>query len=84
MPDSQALADLNSRRQLGFPQWRRCSSFNDHRILLGGRITWLYAAHNPQLKAAVAWYGKLTGDKSLNSPKQPVDIATDLNVPASG
>ncbi|MFO6425658.1 hypothetical protein ACLBOM_01445 [Escherichia coli] len=23
----------------------------------------MYAAHNPQLKAAVAWYGKLTGDK---------------------
>ncbi|MDI8841792.1 dienelactone hydrolase family protein, partial [Salmonella enterica subsp. enterica serovar Anatum] len=34
----------------------------------GGRITWLYAAHNPQLKAAVAWYGKLVGDTSLNSP----------------
>ncbi|MEI5056548.1 dienelactone hydrolase family protein, partial [Pseudomonas aeruginosa] len=50
----------------------------------GGRITWLYAAHNPQLKAAVAWYGKLTGDKSLNSPKQPVDIATDLNAPILG
>ncbi|MDT1908972.1 fructose-bisphosphatase class II, partial [Acinetobacter baumannii] len=43
----------------------------------GGRITWLYAAHNPQLKAAVAWYGKLVGEKSLNSPKHPVDIAVD-------
>ncbi|WP_254908439.1 dienelactone hydrolase family protein, partial [Salmonella enterica] len=40
-----------------------------------------YAAHNPQLKAAVAWYGKLVGDTSLNSPKHPVDIATDLNAP---
>ena len=60
-----------------------------HRLMItgfcwGGRITWLYAAHNPQLKAAVAWYGKLTGDKSLNSPKQPVDIATDLNAPVLG
>ncbi len=32
----------------------------------------------------MAWYGKLTGDKSLNSPKQPVDIATDLNAPVLG
>lgn len=32
----------------------------------------LYAAHNPQLKAAVAWYGKLVGDTSLNSPKHPL------------
>ncbi len=47
-------------------------------------VSRLYAAHNPQLKAAVAWYGKLTGDKSLNSPKQPVDIATDLNAPVLG
>jgi len=23
----------------------------------GGRIVWMYAAHNPNLKAAVAWYG---------------------------
>ena len=23
----------------------------------GGRIVWLYAAHNPKLKAGVAWYG---------------------------
>lgn len=50
----------------------------------GGRITGLYAAHNPQLKAAVAWYGKLVGDKTLNSPKHPVDIATDLNAPFWG
>ncbi|MGP2690272.1 dienelactone hydrolase family protein, partial [Serratia nevei] len=49
-----------------------------------GRITWLYAAHNPQLKAAVAWYGKLVGEKTLNSPKQPVDVATHLSAPVLG
>ncbi|WP_348260389.1 dienelactone hydrolase family protein, partial [Salmonella enterica] len=43
-----------------------------------------YAAHNPQLKAAVACYGKLVGDTSLNSPKHPLDIATDLNAPVLG
>ncbi len=36
------------------------------------------------MKAAVAWYGKLVGEKTLNSPKQPVDIATDLNAPVLG
>lgn len=50
----------------------------------GGRIAWLYAAHNPQLKAAVAWYGKLAGDKSLNCPKHPVDIAVNLSAPVLG
>ncbi len=69
--------------------WASRNGGDVHRLMItgfcwGGRITWLYAAHNPQLKAAVAWYGKLTGDKSLNSPKQPVDIATDLNAPVLG
>ena len=44
----------------------------------------LYAAHNPQLKAAVARYGKLVGEKTLNSPKQPVDVATHLSAPVLG
>jgi carboxymethylenebutenolidase len=43
-----------------------------------------HAAHKPQLKAAVAWYGKLVGEKTLNSPKHPVDIAVDLNAPVCG
>lgn len=81
VPDSQVLADLDH-----VASWASRNGGDVHRLMItgfcwGGRITWLYAAHNPQLKAAVAWYGKLTGDKSLNSPKQPVDIATDLNAP---
>ncbi len=84
VPDSQVLADLDH-----VASWASRNGGDVHRLMItgfcwGGRITWLYAAHNPQLKAAVAWYGKLTGDKSLNSPKQPVDIATDLNAPVLG
>jgi carboxymethylenebutenolidase len=41
----------------------------------GGRITWLYAAHNPKVKAGVAWYGRLMGDATPNTPKHPIDIA---------
>ncbi len=83
VPDSQVLADLDH-----VASWASRNGGDVHRLMItgfcwGGRIT-LYAAHNPQLKAAVAWYGKLTGDKSLNSPKQPVDIATDLNAPVLG
>lgn len=84
VPDSQVLVDLDH-----VASWASRNGGDVHRLMItgfcwGGRITWLYAAHNPQLKAAVAWYGKLTGDKSLNSPKQPVDIATDLNAPVLG
>ena len=84
VPDSQVLADLDH-----VASWASRNGGDAHRLMItgfcwGGRITWLYAAHNPQLKAAVAWYGKLVGDKTLNSPRHPVDIATDLNAPVLG
>ncbi|KAB8151345.1 dienelactone hydrolase family protein, partial [Raoultella ornithinolytica] len=84
VPDAQVLADLDH-----VASWAARHGGDAHRLLItgfcwGGRITWLYAAHNPQLKAAVAWYGKLVGEKSLNSPKHPVDIAVDLNAPVLG
>ena len=84
VPDSQVLADLDH-----VASWAYRHGGDAHRLLItgfcwGGRITWLYAAHNPQLKAAVAWYGKLVGEKTLNSPKHPVDVAVDLNAPVLG
>ncbi len=50
----------------------------------GGNITWMYAAHNPKLKAGVAWYGKVSGDKKPDQPLFPLDIANDLRVPVLG
>ncbi len=84
VPDAQVLADLDH-----VASWASRNGGDAHRLMLtgfcwGGRIAWLYAAHNPQLKAAVAWYGKLLGDKTLNSPKHPVDVATDLTAPVLG
>ena len=84
VPDAQVLADLDH-----VASWAARNGGNAHQLLVtgfcwGGRIAWLYAAHNPQLKAAVAWYGKLVGEKSLNSPRHPVDIATELTAPVLG
>jgi len=46
----------------------------------GGYATWMYAAHNPALKAAVAWYGS---DRKISDliPQNPADIAGDLQCP---
>ncbi|WP_435928254.1 dienelactone hydrolase family protein [Dryocola sp. BD613] len=84
VPDAQVLADLDH-----VANWAARNGGNAHRLMItgfcwGGRIAWLYAAHNPQLKAAVAWYGKLVGEKTLNSPYHPVDIAVNLNAPVLG
>ncbi|OHX11265.1 dienelactone hydrolase family protein [Chromobacterium sphagni] len=50
----------------------------------GGRQSWLYAARNPALKAAAAWYGKLEGPVTDNMPRHPLDIVADLKVPVLG
>ncbi len=50
----------------------------------GGRIAWLYAAHNPSLRAAIPWYGRLDGEHTPNHPRWPVDVAGELKVPALG
>ena len=50
----------------------------------GGRQTWLYAIHNPQVKAAVAWYGPLAGNTDELRPKRVMDLLPDLKVPLLG
>ena len=50
----------------------------------GGRITWLYAAHSPQVKAGVAWYGRVVGQSSPLTPKHPVDVVGSLHGPVLG
>jgi carboxymethylenebutenolidase len=49
----------------------------------GGRITWL-SATLPQVKAGVAWYGRVIGEKTEGNPRHPIDIAADLKAPVLG
>jgi len=50
----------------------------------GGRITWLYTAHNPKVKAGVAWYGRVVGDKNAMNPSHPIDVVARINAPVLG
>ncbi|CAI0898903.1 Carboxymethylenebutenolidase [Serratia entomophila] len=84
VPDRQVLSDLDHAAHWATRHGGDAGKLAITGFCWGGRITWLYAAHNPQLKAAVAWYGKLVGEKTLNSPKQPVDVAIDLSAPVLG
>jgi carboxymethylenebutenolidase len=44
----------------------------------GGRMTWLYTAHNPNVKAGVAWYGQLVRKEGNTQPKHPTEVAGQL------
>lgn len=85
VPDVQVLSDLDAT-----VNWAvKSAKGNANKLAItgfcwGGRITWLYAAHNPQVKAGVAWYGRLVGDATELQPKYPVDIASKLTVPVLG
>jgi carboxymethylenebutenolidase len=50
----------------------------------GGRTVWMYAAHNPKIKAAVSWYGQLDGAPSANQPQWPIDLAAQIKPPVLG
>lgn len=84
VPDEQVMTDLDA-----VVAWAAENGGNTDKLGItgfcwGGRVTWLYAAHNPKVKAGVAWYGRLVGDKTALTPRHPVDIAADLKAPVLG
>lgn len=84
VPDAQVLADLDHVANWAARHGGDMRNMAITGFCWGGRIVWLYAAHNPQLKAGVAWYGRLVGEKTMKQPHHPVDIAVNLNAPVLG
>ena len=85
VPDAQVLADLDAA-----VAWAKESGEGNVEKLgitgfcWGGRIVWLYAAHNPKIQAGAAWYGRLEGDKNAMTPKNPIDYVGVLKAPIIG
>ena len=84
VPDAQVMADLDAT-----VQWAAANGGDTRKLGVtgfcwGGRQVWLYAAHNPNVKAGVAWYGRLVGQASELNPKHPVDVAAGLSGPVLG
>ena len=84
VPDDQVMGDLDA-----CVAWSKTNGGDGTRLGItgfcwGGRIAWLFAAHNPLVKAGVAWYGRIVGQTSALNPKNPIDIAGQLNGPVLG
>jgi carboxymethylenebutenolidase len=88
IPDTQSMADLDST-----VVWASKNSGNINKLSVtgfcwGGRMTWLYAAHNPKVDAGAAWYGRVvpTPNSPINTaqPTTPIDHAEKLKVPVLG
>jgi carboxymethylenebutenolidase len=84
VPDEQVMRDLDATVAWAGGQGADTAKAGITGFCWGGRITWLYAAHSPQMKAGVAWYGRLVGDKTVLQPMQPVELASQLRAPVLG
>jgi carboxymethylenebutenolidase len=85
VPDEQVMSDLDA-----CVAWAgKTAKANTQKLGItgfcwGGRITWLYVAHNPKVDAGVAWYGRLVGDPTPNSPRNPIDLTDKIDRPVLG
>ena len=83
-PDGRLMQDLDSTAA-----WAAANKGDPARLAVtgfcrGGRNVWMYDAHNPALKAAVAWYGPIKGQPSPIQPTNPGDVAGGIHAPLLG
>jgi carboxymethylenebutenolidase len=86
VPDSQVMSDLDAAvvyaESTGKADTARLGVTG---FCWGGRITWTYCAHNPKVRAGVAWYGRLVAPaRAPLQPAYPVELAPHLKAPVLG
>ena len=83
-PDDQMNRDLDAAVAWAATQHGDANRLAVTGFCRGGRDTWIYDAHNPSLKAAVAWYGPVGGPTSPIQPRTAADVAGELHAPLLG
>ncbi len=84
VPDAQVMDDLDRTAAFAASEGADAAKLAVTGFCWGGRIVWLYAAHNPALKAGIAWYGRLVGQPDPLHPRHPIDVAAGLKAPVLG
>ena len=83
VPDAEVMSDLDSTVSFASHEGANTGKLGIVGFCWGGRIVWLYAAHNQKVKAGVAFYGALRSPQPVSPlrPKYPLDLAADINAP---
>jgi carboxymethylenebutenolidase len=85
VPDAQVMSDLDATVAWAKDQSKgNTAKLGITGFCWGGRIVWLYTAHNPDVIAGVAWYGRLVGEPDGLHPKNPIDLVDALHAPVLG
>lgn len=81
IPDSQLMGDMKAA--MHFLRERRDSNHKVGSVgfCYGGRVSMLFDAYAPDLNAAVAYYGRVSGDKTANQPAHPIDLVAKVHAP---
>jgi len=86
VPDDQVMSDLDAT-----VAWaKKSGKVDDGRVAItgfcwGGRIVWLYAARGASnVKAGVAWYGRISHAVNANQTTTPLDVGSKLKAPVLG
>jgi carboxymethylenebutenolidase len=83
VPDAQVMSDLDATAAWAGKNGGNAAKLGITGFCWGGRIVWMYAAHNPKLTAGVAWYGPFVrsyhqGDKTV------LDVVERIDAPILG
>jgi carboxymethylenebutenolidase len=83
VPDNEVMSDLDSSAAFAASEGANAARLGVIGYCWGGRVVWLYAAHNPALKAGAAFYGQLRGPATPSPlrPLYPLDLAKDMKAP---
>ncbi len=84
VPDAQVMGDLDACVAWAGANGGDTAQLGITGFCWGGRITWLYDAHSPAVKAGVAWYGRLVGTPNALQPTHPIDLVGKLHGPMLG
>lgn len=84
VPDAQVMGDLDAALVWAGQNGGNLKKVGITGFCWGGRIAWLYAEQSKNVKAGVAWYGRLVGTASALTPKHPLDLAAGLKAPVLG
>src|ERR1700749_761202 len=83
VPDAEVMSDLDAAAAFASGDGADMARMGIVGFCWGGRIVWLYVAHNQKVKAGVSFYGGLRGPSPANPlrPKYPLDLAADIHAP---
>ncbi len=84
VPDAEVMSDLDAALRYAGGEGADTARLGITGFCWGGRIVWLYSAHNHAVKAGVAWYGPLAGQPNPLRPQTAIDLAAQVKEPVLG